>query len=111
MNIFISISLNLILLLVKPGSLNVLSKLIHSSLITSLKIGEFLLFLIFKSKLLVLVIFLMILEFKLESGPLLETLKKFWVDLNICNVTLLKSDSEFGLKCFIEIGHHVLGHV
>lgn len=106
-DIFLSISLKFILFFINSGSLNVLAQLIHSSFIVSLKIGKFLLFLIFQGKLFVLMIFLMIFQLEFKSSFLLKGSNEIWVYGNICNVTLFKFDSKLVIESSIQFCHHI----
>jgi len=110
-DIFFSVSLQFVLLLINPGSLDILTQLIHSSFVTSLEIGKLLLLFVLEGQFLVLVILLMVLELELKSCPLLKTGKQIWVDSDICDVTLFKSNTEFSIESTIKLGHHVACHI
>jgi hypothetical protein len=110
-DIFLSTGLQLVLLLINPGSLDILTQLIHPSFVTSLKIGELLLLLILEGQCLVLVILLMVPELELKSCPLTKSGKEIWIDCDLCDVTLLKPNAEFTIKGSVKLGHHVIGHI
>jgi len=70
-----------------------------------------LLLFVLEGQFLVLVILLMVLELELKSCPLLKTGKEIWVDSDICDVTLFKSNTEFTIEGSIKVRHHVICHI
>jgi len=108
--LFLSVSMELILLLINSRSFDLHPELVHLSLIRSLKISELLLLLILKGQFPVLLLFLVVLKFKLESGFFLEGSNELWIHMYVCDVTLFECDTVLG-ELEVELLHHRLGHV
>jgi hypothetical protein len=92
-DILVSIGLKNLLISIDLSSLDLSFQLKHLSLVGSLLIGQFLIFLILKGEFLIFLLFFMILKLKLQSSLFLKGTSYSWVYKDIGNIALFELDT------------------
>jgi hypothetical protein len=92
-DILVSIGLKNLLISIDLSSLDLSFQLKHLSLVGSLLISQFLIFLILKGEFLIFLLFFMILKLKLQSSLFLKGTSYSWVYKDIRNITLFELDT------------------